>query len=53
MVDKKCDSYDHFFNFASVSCFVVPARAWGLVAFQMGEFQVAASTLFRCIEGRT
>ena len=31
MVDKKFDSYDHSFNFASVSFFVVPDRAWLLV----------------------
>lgn len=28
---KKCDCYDHFFKSGSVSCFVVPTRAWGLV----------------------
>jgi len=31
VVDKKFDSYDHFTIFSSVSCFVVPARAWLLL----------------------
>ncbi len=32
-MNKKFESYDHPFNFASVSFFVVPARAWGLVDY--------------------
>jgi len=46
---KNLDSYDHFSNFASVSCFVVSDRTWGLYGIKPKDsLHVACAIKAKC-----